>query len=81
MSTQKYLEHFCIRFDLKNLTNLDEINSMSIKGKAIKLKVENMNDGRWSFIIPHDKAFITESHPTDNFFPQNFILKAIDEDM
>eukprot|EP00978_Attheya_sp_CCMP212_P048559 scaffold542499_cov59-Attheya_sp.AAC.2 len=43
--------------------------------------MEKMYDGRLRFILPHDKAVITESHPDDNFFPHDYISKAIDDDM
>eukprot|EP00978_Attheya_sp_CCMP212_P037822 scaffold181727_cov28-Attheya_sp.AAC.1 len=54
---------------------------MPIKGKVIKRKVDKLYDGRWHYIIPHNKAVITESHPPDNFFPHDYISKAIDDDM
>jgi hypothetical protein len=81
MSSRNELEPFCIRFDLTNLTDLKLINPMSIKGKVIKRKVEKLYDGRWRYILPHDKAIITESHPDDDFFPHDYISNAIDEDM
>ena len=79
MSTRNELETFYIRFDLTNFTNLDEINPMLIKVKAIKLKVEKLHDGSWSYNIPHNKAVITESHTHNSFFPHNFISKSIDD--
>ena len=35
----------------------------------------------WHYIIPHYKAVITESFPLENFFPHNYISKAIDDDI
>ena len=81
MLTWNDLEPLCIIFYLTNLTNLDEINPISIKVKAIKLKVDKLHGGRWCFIVPHDKAVITKSRPPKNIFPHNIVSKYIDDDM
>ena len=40
-----------------------------------------MHDGRYNFIIPHNKSVIKESHPPEDIFPHNHVSKYIDDDM